>query len=654
MRKNISVICILMIYAICLQAEVRLPGIFADRMVLQREAPIPLWGWAEPKEPIVIVFNGKQYKTKASRTGEWSVNLPKQKAGGPYELQINEKIIKDVYIGDVYLCSGQSNMELTVKRVMDKYKDEIMSYENNLIRYTKTKYAYNFIEPQQDSEHEWKICTQKNAQDFAALCYFFAKEMQAEKGVAVGIINSSWGGTNIASWSTRRSLEKFPKYQKKFQTSQYSDIGYPDSVKNAEKEQTAQWYHRQSADDTGNKEKWTKDGFNDSDWEEVDAFNSDWGGSWNKPVNGVHYFRQRINIPESLAGQKATLRVGTLKDADATYINGICVGRTSYQYPPRIYQVPSGTLRAGENEITIRLVSNAGRPGFVKGKLYQLEIEGQTFPLSATWKHKVGCKMERIPSTTSFQNEPVGLYNSMIHPLRNYAIRGAIWYQGESDTGPEGSKMYESHLMNLVNDWRAQWNNKNLPFVIVQLANYQQRSKKPVESGNAQVREAQRKAAIQLNNAGLATAIDLGESNDIHPLNKKDLAHRCVLQMNKLAFGMKDIVAEGPMAEKAELKEDGRIVISFKEGTGDLKQSKSLEGIAVAGKNGKYQFVDAYTEGNKVIAKWNGQGIPVNIRYAWENNPPSSIYNTEELPASSFQLPIIQKVEYSVTVKRPL
>lgn len=654
MKKNISVICILLLYAMYIQAEVRLPGIFADRMVLQREANIPLWGWAEPKEPIIIMFNGKQYKTKASRTGEWSVNLPKQKAGGPYELKINEKTIKDVYIGDVYLCSGQSNMELSVKRVMDKYKDEIMSYENNLIRYTKTKYAYNFIEPQQNSENEWKICTQKNALDFAALCYFFAKEMQAEKDVAIGIINSSWGGTTLASWSTRRSLEKYDKFQKKFRSPQYSDPNYPDSVKKAEQEQTAQWYHQQSANDIGNKEKWTQDGYNDSDWEEVDVFNSKWGGSWNAPANGVHYFRQRINIPESLAGQGATLRVGTLKDADDTYINGVCVGKTSYQYPPRIYQVPAGTLRAGENEITIRLVSSAGRPEFVKGKPYQLEVGGQTLPLSATWKHKVGCTMERIPSSTIFQNEPTGLYNSMIHPLRNYAIRGAIWYQGESDTGPESSKMYESLLIDLANDWRAQWNNKNLPFVIVQLANYQQRSLRPMESGNAQVREAQRKASIQLKNAGLATAIDLGESNDIHPLNKKDLAHRCVLQMNKLAFGMKNIVAEGPMPEEAELTEDGRIIISFKEGTGDLKQSKSLEGIAVAGKNGKYKFVEAYTEGNRVIAKWDGQGIPVNIRYAWENNPPSSIYNKEGLPASSFQLPVLQKVEYKVTVKTPL
>ncbi len=349
------------------------------------------------------------------------------------------------------------------------------------------------------------------------------------------------------------------------------------------------------------------------DWEEIDAFNSNWGGSWNEPLNGVHYFRQRINVPESLAGQKATLRVGTLKDSDVTYINGIRVGSTSYQYPPRIYQVPAGTLRAGENEIVIRLVSSAGRPEFVKGKPYQLEVDNRTIPLAAVWKHKIGCILKRMPSTTGFQNEPTGLYNSMIYPLRNYGIRGAIWYQGESDTGSEGSKLYESHLINLVNDWREQWKIKNLPFVIVQLANFQQRSNKPMESGNAQVREAQRKATLQLKSAGLATAIDLGESNDIHPLNKKDLAHRCVLQMNKLAFGEKNIVAEGPMAESAELKENNRIVISFRKDTGTLKQAKSLEGIAVAAKDGKYKFVKAYTEGDKVIAQWDGEGTPIEI-----------------------------------------
>lgn len=279
-----------------------------------------------------------------------------------------------------------------------------------------------------------------------------------------------------------------------------------------------------------------------------------------------------------------------------------------------------------------------------------MEIAGQTIPLTAMWQHKIGCTMKRIPSTIGFQNEPTGLYNSMIHPLRNYGIRGIIWYQGESDTGPEGSKHYERHLIDLVNDWRTQWNNKNLPFVIVQLANYQQRSKVPVESGNAQVREAQRKASLQLKNVGLATAIDLGESNDIHPLNK-DLAHRCVLQMNKLSFGEKNIVAEGPMAEAAELKENGRIVISFRQGTGSLKQAKSLEGIAIAANDGKYKFVEAYTEGDKVIALWNGEGIPASIRYAWENNHPlPSIIQKDFLhPVSNYQLSTNRISGYSET-----
>lgn len=629
----------LLLLTTALRAEVRLAGIFSDHMVLQRDTHIPIWGWGTPQETVTIHFAGKEYQTKVSEAGEWSMELPKHKAGGPYEIKVNQETIEDVYVGDVYLMSGQSNMELTVKRVMDKYKDEILSYENNLIRYTKTKYAYNFIEPQLHSENNWKLCNRKEALDFAALCYFFAKEMEAQEGVAIGIINSSWGGTTIASWSTRHTLEKFANFQHKFNSDLYADPAYPDSVKKAEQAQTDRWYQLQSATDTGMKEKWEQTGFNDSDWEEVDVFGNAWGGSWNKPANGVHYFRQRIHLPASLEGQKAVLRVGTMKDADATFVNGVCVGNTTYQYPPRIYNVPAGVLRAGENEIVIRLLSCSGRPSFVKGKPYQLEIGGQTIPLAAIWKHKVGCVMERMPSSTSFQCEPTGLYNSMIHPLRNYAVRGAVWYQGESDTGEEASKIYESCLIGLINDWRAQWK-KELPFVIVQLANYQQRSNKPVESGNAQVREAQRKATLRLKNAGLATAIDLGESNDIHPLNKKDLAHRCVLQMNKLAFGKKGIVAEGPMAEKAEWRENGQVVISFRKGTGDLQQAEMLEGIAIAGKDGVYKFVEASTKGNLVVAHWNEKGEPVSIRYAWENNPPSSIYNTEGLPASSFQLPV--------------
>lgn len=629
----------LLLLTTALRAEVRLAGIFSDHMVLQRDARIPIWGWGAPQETVTIHFAGKEYKTKVSEAGEWSMELPKHKAGGPYEMKVNQKILEDIYVGDVYLMSGQSNMELTVKRVMDKYKDEILSYENNLIRYTKTKYAYNFIEPQQNSENNWKLCNRKEALDFAALCYFFAKEMQAQERVAIGIINSSWGGTTIASWSTRPTLENMANFRSKFQSALYADPAYPDSVKKAEKAQTDLWYHLQSANDTGTKEKWEQAGFNDSDWEEVDVFNASWGGSWNKPANGVHYFRQRVEIPASLEGQKAVLRVGTMKDADATFVNGVCVGNTGYQYPPRIYNVPAGVLRAGENEIVIRLLSCNGRPAFVKGKPYRIEIGEQSLPLAATWKHKVGCILSPMPSSTSFQCEPTGLYNSMIHPLRNYAVRGAVWYQGESDTGEEASKIYESCLVGLINDWRKQWK-KELPFVVVQLANYQQRSNKPIESGNAQVREAQRKATLRLKNVGLATAIDLGESNDIHPLNKKDLAHRCVLQMNKLAFGKKSIVAEGPMAEKAEWKGNGRIVISFRKGTGDLKQAEMLQGIAIAGKDGVYKFVEASTEGNLVVARWDGEGEPVSIRYAWENNPPSSIYNTEGLPASSFQLPV--------------
>lgn len=643
MKKNQYILflffCLLSI-STNIYAEIRLPSIFSNNMVLQRDCSIPIWGWSAPSKNITIIFAGKRYTTKASQAGEWKIKLPKHKAGGPYELIVNNKSIKDIYIGDVYLCSGQSNMELTVKRVMDKYKDEILSYENNLIRYTKTKYSYQFVTPQDNSSNVWEICTKENALTFAALCYFFAKEMQAQEKVPIGIINSSWGGTTIASWSTRQSLEKYDSFKDKFKTALYTNPNYPDSIKNSEKRRTDEWYYQQSKEDLGNKEKWQQYGFDDSTWKTIDMFKSNWGGSWNHPINGVHYFRQRIQIPDSLAGKRAILRVGAMKDADITYINGTCIGRTHYQYPPRIYEVPSGILNAGENEITIRLLSCADRPSFVKGKNYQLEIDGKKIPISPIWKHKIGCIMERIPSNTSFQNEPTGLYNSMIHPLQDYAIRGIIWYQGESDTNKKASQLYENHLIDLANDWRKQWG-KRYPFIIVQLAGFMQKSNQPTESGIAQVRDAQRRASLHLENAALATAIDLGESNDIHPLNKKDLAHRCVLQMNKLAFNKKNMVTEGPMPDRAIYSfKDKTVTLTFKKETGKLKSSAQLKSIAIASIDGKYYFTNAKTKGNKVIIQWNKKETPKSIRYAWDNNPELSIFNIDGLPAPGFQLTI--------------
>lgn len=621
-----------------LRAEVKMPGIFSDHMVLQREQKLPVWGEAAPNEIVTIKFHDCSKTVSADKNGKWSVTLPKQMAGGPYTLKVNDIIISDVYVGDVFLCSGQSNMELTVKRVMPKYSNEVEGYENNLIRYTKTAYAYDFVSPRTDCDNQWKICNRENVYDYSALCYFFAKELQQDKNVAIGIINSSWGGTPIAAWSTRESLERHPKFRTVFNSELFSDPNYPDSVKMNDRNLVNKWYDETDKKD-GMKVLSAKK-LNEVKWQQVNVFNDRWGEKDGRPVTGVYYFRRQVSLPDSLAGKKAILQVGTLKDADVTYVNGVRVGNTSYQYPPRIYNVPAGVLKCGDNEIIIRLLSCNGRPIFVNGKPYQLEVDGNVFEFDARWECHLSCVMPPQPAVINFQNHPTGLYNAMIHPLRDFAIKGVIWYQGESDCGMDRSMDYEGHLMSLIRDWRKQWHNPELPFVIVQLANFQEWNPTPMESGIANVREAQRKVSLNNRCVGLATAIDLGESNDIHPLNKKNLAHRCVLQFEKIAYANRNFIADGPLPSKATFTKDAGIIIKFHKDGGEIADFGDLEGFTVASDDKIYHNAKAYLKNNMIVIPWLSTEMPKYVRYAWQNNPRSTLYNTLGLPSSSFQLEI--------------
>lgn len=337
-KQILFILIILSGFVSTLRAEVKLPGIFSDHMVLQRRQKLPIWGEAAPNEIITIKFHNYSKTVSADKNGRWSVSLPKQKAGGPYTLNVNDIVISDVYVGDVFLCSGQSNMELTVKRVMSKYKDEIETYENNLIRYTKTAYAYDFVSPRTDCDNQWKICDQANVYDYSALCYFFAKELQHDKDVAIGIINSSWGGTPIAAWSTKESLERHPKFKTVFNSELFFNSNYPDSVKMNDRILVNKWY--EDIDKMDGLKNLSSERIDTVKWKQVNVFNDRWGEREGNPVTGVYYFRRHVYIPDSLAGKKAILQVGTLKDADVTYVNGVQVGNTAYQYPPHIMSLP--------------------------------------------------------------------------------------------------------------------------------------------------------------------------------------------------------------------------------------------------------------------------------------------------------------------------
>ncbi len=550
---KLGVTVLLCLCATCLVgAKVKLPVILSDGMVLQREQPIKLWGTADAGETIVVKFLKKAkeksgekralpkavkgeklkavYTTVADEKGMWSVILPPLKAGGPYLLQVNDVELKDILIGDVWLCSGQSNMELPVRRVTDMFADEIASYENKMIRHIIVPKVYNFHAPQDDMpQTSWKPLTQENVMEFSALAYFYAKAIYEKTGVPVGLVNSSWGGTPVEAWISEEGLKNFPLYIN--DKRQYEDDAYCAHIKKVEGENFYRWNRALYLGDAGLHETipWYATDYDDSNWKPLDMFSSEWGTNGLNPVGGSHWLRKDVEIPQDWEGKEAVLRLGCIVDADSVYVNGQFVGTTSYQYPPRIYRIPAGLLKAGKNNVTVRVISNGGYPHFVKEKPYKIlcsPVEGkqEEVSLEGTWKYRLGAPMPNAPSMMFFCYKPVCLYNAMISPLRNYRISGVVWYQGESNVARRNE--YAALLTAMIADWRRTFQDEELPFYIVELADFLSKEDIGGRKAWAEMRQEQAKAAQNNAHAKLIKNSDLGEWNDIHPLDKKTLGIR--------------------------------------------------------------------------------------------------------------------------------
>ena len=445
------------------------------------------------------------------------------KAGGPFEMIVNDIRLKNILVGDVWLCSGQSNMELTVGRVTDKFAEEIARDENPMIRYVKIPLGNDLHGPKDDLPGtDWMSLTEETAPSFSALAYFFAKEMYRETQVPVGIVNSSWGGSSVEAWMSEEALQKFPRQL--HERDLFNSDEYRELCNRSGQMMNRFWDAALYKGDQGLHDGicWNRPELDDTDWQTVDTFSKEWGRKNGYPVSGSHWFRQKVNVSAEQAGKEAVLRLGCMVDAASVFVNGIFVGNTFYQYPPRIYRVPASILKPGENLVTVRLINYGGAASFVPDKPYCLVWGTDTVHLSSRWKYQLGCEMPARTNSVSFQNIPTGMYNSMISPLRNLVFTGALWYQGETNTGRPNE--YEELLTAMIADWREKLADKELPFFIVQLANFMQTHPHPVESNWAALREAQRRVALKVPNAALAVAIDLGEWNDIHPLNKKELA----------------------------------------------------------------------------------------------------------------------------------
>ncbi|NDV81572.1 sialate O-acetylesterase [Bacteroides sp. 51] len=628
---SLAVIFILS-FSLAGEAKVKLPVLVSDGMVLQREQPIKVWGWADAGEAIEVKFLKKKYQTVADANGNWMVELKPAKAGGPYTMNINDVELKDILIGDVFLFSGQSNMETTIERVMDMFADDIRSYENPNIRHIKLQHDYNF-KPQRDVKPAaWRPVTQEYVMPMTAVPYFFARFLYEEKKIPIGLVNTAVGGSPIEAWVNEDYLTGFPQYliDKKICEAD----GYVEAVQKLQNMRGRLYNEALNANDAGLKENWKNPVLDDSNWTITDMF-ANWASDGYSNVNGSHWLRKNIDLPKRLAGQKAVLRLGCIIDADSVFVNGVFVGNTTYQYPPRIYTLPANLLKEGKNNITIRLFCSGGRARFVEDKPYKIVFDQEEISLLGNWKHRVGCRMFGLPGGVGFSGKAAVLYNALIAPLQNMTFKGAFWYQGESNAGR--SYEYYDMFTALASSWRDLFDRQDLPFIILQLPNHMQQRNEPSDGGWAQLREVQKQLAQDIPHAAMTVNIDLGEWNDIHPLNKKDVGYRMMLQAEKLMYGNNKVIADGPVYESYEIT-GNKVILTFKEGTNDFKPVDELKGFAIAGKDGRYQWAKARIENGKVVV-WNDRiAHPDKVRYAWADNPGEvNLYNQSGLPAAPFQ-----------------
>ncbi|RKD92377.1 sialate O-acetylesterase [Mangrovibacterium diazotrophicum] len=622
---------VLVSFSLSIQAAVKLPRLVSKGMVLQRDEPIKIWGWADAGERVNVEFRGESYKTKADKQGDWSVVLPASAAGGPYTLKVNEIELEDILIGDVWLCSGQSNMELPIRRVMDLYKDEISKVNNPQIRLFKVPMRYIFTDATTDYEGgDWKTATAENILDFSAVAYFFAADLYQKYRVPIGLISSAVGGSPAEAWLSETSLQKYPNYWASAQ--QCRSAAFVDSVKSADQNRIQNWHSELNQKDAG-VNHWSTGDVDVSDWLENSL-----PGYWSEQnidfKNGSVWFCKEFELTDNLAAKDAVLRLGRIIDADSAFVNGTFVGTISYQYPPRIYQVPASVLKSGKNQLMVRVISQSGRGGFMPDKPYALRFLNDTIDLTGEWHYHIGAEMPQLESQTFFQYTPGGLYKGMINPALNYTLKGVIWYQGESNTDRPGE--YRQLFGDLIQDWRTQFQRPELPFLFVQLANLGEPQKLPSESNWAELRDAQRRT-LELPKTGMAVIYDIGEWNDIHPLNKKDVGHRLSLQAQSVAYGDSDVVSSGPLYQSMKI-ENGSIVLTFISVGSDLFTNSLLQGFQIAGEDGRFEWAHAVVLDKNTVKVWS-ENIqnPRTVRYGWANNPAdANLKNKEGLPASPF------------------
>lgn len=635
--------------------KISLNPLFTDNMVFQRNLKIPVWGKSEPGGEVVVTLNGQKKKGVADENGNWKVELSPVAAGGPYELVISgaeEYKIKSVMVGEVWICSGQSNMEMPVNMKWGKInnaEEEVANANYPNIRLLMVNKVMA-TKPQDNFKSAgWKECSPETVPSFSAVAYLFGRKLYKELNVPIGLIETAWGGTVVEAWTSAKTLKSINEYVYEIDALNMGLFEKNKIKKSYNKEQKA-WVNEVQGElkKSGILSRgYNKYGYDSKKWKTLDVPKT-WE-SQNINFDGVMWVKKEITIPQSWKGKDLLLSLGAINDYDITWFNGKLVGSMPNVAMQRRYDIPKELVKVGKNEITV-MILDIGNNGGIYGDPKNTVIgysKKATISLAGKWKYKKdkfdlnSISHPPMWDVSAAQNRPTVLYNAMINPLLPYGIRGAIWYQGESNAGR--AMQYRKLFKALINDWRDAWGQGNFPFIFVQLANFMKRSNVPTDDSWAHLREAQT-MALELPNTGMAVTIDIGNARDIHPKNKQEVGRRLALNALAKVYG-ENIPYSGPMY-KSMKKEGSKLRLQFTNTDKGLKikGGKQLKGFAIAGKDKKFVWAKAKIvhstlsgDGDEVIV-WSPKiKHPVAVRYAWASNPLCNLYNSADLPASPFR-----------------
>lgn len=621
------------------QAKITLPLMFSDGAVVQRERPLPVWGWATPGAKIEAAFDGRSAQATASSDGAWRLELPAHAAGGPYLLEIRENggdatVVRDVLVGDVWLASGQSNMEWPVAQAKDAER-EIASASDARIRHFKVPKSWSGQPEARLTGGQWQAASPQTVGAFSAVGYFFARELRAKTGVPIGIIDSTWGGSRIEAWTDAATqgldAQAVVRQAREAQARDQAAVAETHA-------RLARW--PQKGVDTS---RWNQADFDDRDWDNI-AVPGLWEGGGYNGMDGEAWYRASFTLSAAEAKAGIVLGVGRIDDSDITWVNGQQVGETRMQYNlPRQYSVPAQALHAGVNRVAVR-VQDFGGGGGIHGDAGEVFVQPQGAakrPLDGAWKFRpTQVSVAMIDDKNQY---PALLYNQMIRPLQPYPVRGAIWYQGEANATAADAYRYRDQFAAMIGQWRSDWKQPAMPFLWVQLANFVSGSDVPGDSAGAGspwalLRESQ-SHTLALPATAQAVAIDIGDPNDIHPLNKQEVGRRLALAARHVAYG-ESLVDSGPVYRAAKFKgREARVEFAPSasalavRGGGD-----AAHGFELAGADRRFYPATAAIRGDAVVVTSDAVAQPQAVRYAWRDSPEQAdLIDRDGLPASPFR-----------------